>query len=378
MSNPKITHVFNCYLPVTQEWLKLLLDASKNEANYFAKYSTRNRENLKVSKGEELFKNFTSQRSIRSLLRKLKRLKYSFESELEEHSKSSKIIHAHFADMGCELLNFKFLKNKKYVVSFYGWDYEMLPHTNPRMERKYVELFKKVDKLICEGPHGRDILINKGCPKEKIEIVPLGIQCKSHLSIKTISKGIIRFLQVASFREKKGQWHTIQAFKKALEENSNLELTLVGNIDEKDYFQKIEEFISEENLETKVKIKSWIAFEKLNKEMMNFDFFIQPSCYSISMDCEGGAPTTLFNAMQAGLPVISTFHCDIPFVLDDNYNAFLVQEQNVEDLCDAILKAAELDDNSYQQMRNHGFEKLKREFDINKNVKRLEKIYTEL
>ena len=66
-----------------------------------------------------------------------------------------------------------------------------------------------------------------------------------------------------------------------------------------------------------------------------------PSRTTTDGDTEGGAPTILMEAQASGLPVISTHHADIPFVVAPEYHRFLAAENCVEDFAQKLLAMRE-------------------------------------
>lgn len=84
-----------------------------------------------------------------------------------ENASEFDIVHAHFSMVGWEYMDVCKQLNKKLMVSFYGFDYEYLPHVEPIWQIRYQHMFAKADVFVCEGPHGKETLLKKGCPAEK-------------------------------------------------------------------------------------------------------------------------------------------------------------------------------------------------------------------
>jgi colanic acid/amylovoran biosynthesis glycosyltransferase len=84
------------------------------------------------------------------------------------------VIHAHFASTACQVMDMAQKLGCPLVVSFYGFDYEKLPNTQPRYRALYQKLFQKAAMFISEGSHGAKLLEGMGCPPEKIRTLRLG------------------------------------------------------------------------------------------------------------------------------------------------------------------------------------------------------------
>lgn len=93
------------------------------------------------------------------------------------------LIHSHFGPVGWSNLAIAKQFRVPHIVSFYGYDYEKLPHTQPIWRERYTELFEQADIFICEGTHGADVLESLGCPRDKIDVVRLGVDVGSMPSL---------------------------------------------------------------------------------------------------------------------------------------------------------------------------------------------------
>jgi colanic acid/amylovoran biosynthesis glycosyltransferase len=60
--------------------------------------------------------------------------------------------------------------------------------------------------------------------------------------------------------------------------------------------------------------------------------FVSPSVTAFDGDTEGGAPVAIIEMAASGMPVVSTRHCDIPFVVGSHSERFLAAERDVDDL----------------------------------------------
>lgn len=68
------------------------------------------------------------------------------------------------------------------------------------------------------------------------------------------------------------------------------------------------------------------------KKEANAHIFMLPSITAQNGDTEGGAPVAILEAQATGLPVISSYHADIPKVVVDGKSALLAPERDVEKL----------------------------------------------
>ena len=94
-------------------------------------------------------------------------------------------------------------------------------------------------------------------------------------------------------------------------------------------------------------------------------------------DAEGGAPVAILEAQATGLPVISSYHADIPEVVVDGESALLAPEKDVGMLAKHLEYLVEHPD-VWEEMERAGREHVEQEYDVMVQVGKLEEIYDEL
>ena len=248
------------------------------------------------------------------------------------------ILWSHFGNRGWKDLK---VQCDKRIVRFYGYDLHRLPKNNPVWLDRYAMLFQKSDLVICEGPFMKKILLDLKCPENKISMLPIGVNASHPLKLRTLTKGL-EILIAGAFKEKKGIVPALNACKRFIDSNPNLPITihLVGdeiNATENDrrYANEVRKAMAQELVKNRIVFHSVIDRTELIKLALNCQFALLPSQWAADGDCEGGYPITLLDLMSTGLPIISTRHCDIPFVIDET-NGILCEEGNVEQLTTAM------------------------------------------
>ena len=248
----------------------------------------------------------------------------------------------------------------------------------PFMPRWSDEIFKHADTIICEGNHGKKILEKKGCPTEKVSVIKLGINTSAVSTIpKTKLPEELKLVQISTFTEKKGQIYSLLAFIESLKVCKNMHLTFVGG-GSQEIKDEIQQMVTSKGLESQVTIKDFVPFKELDSFLKKFDVFIHPSCYSTQRDCEGGAPVVLLNAQFQGLPIISTFHCDIPDEVIDGETGFLANEKDVTQLSTFITRFYQMEKEEFEGMSKQAIEHVSLEYDSIKNAKALGILYRKL
>ena len=110
--------------------------------------------------------------------------------------------------------------------------------------------------------------------------------------------------------------------------------------------------------------------------LTNADLFCAASLKASNGDVEG-IPNTLKEAMATGVPVISTNHAGIPELVTHNQEGFLVQENNVTQLENALDYMLSHRD-QWNQFSLAARRKVEQSFDLNQQLLLQAKYYDEL
>jgi len=390
----KTLHLFDYYLPPTQNWAYNLIRHLPEVENHIAA-----RHYLKFNfydpgfhfaesylDGVVAYNNGLDKSRPLGLFQKavvhsLPFLIGSDEKRLAGYARHHQIgiLHAHFAPVGWHYRKVAQALGIPFVISFYGYDYEMVPHARPAFKKRYQWLFQFANAFVCEGPHGAAVLEQMGCPAGKIHIVPLGVEVDKIPFFERDKKpGELKLVQVASFAEKKGHIYTVMAFAEALKHCPNMHLTLVGNAREPAVKQKVLDFIAENKLNEKIQVLGWLDYSRLHEFLGRFHVFIHPSCYARDRDCEGGAPVILLDAQATGMPVIGTRHCDMPFLVKDGVAGRLSPEKETGPLAEAIQSFYFQEGEEYKMWAGHARSSVAENFDIRRTSKMVRDCYETL
>lgn len=382
-STMKVLHVFDQWLNQTMNWAHGLLSHCDAEhyiiADTFVNHNfdergfkiLENRIQKKIGKGKDEW----SMGPLHKVYKKWGKQYHNQHILLQSKEIGAQLIHFHFATVAAKYLKAIESTNIPVVVSFYGYDYEMAPHRNPEILQKYHRLFRTVSRILTEGPHGKNTLIKMGCPPEKVEVVPLGIDTNFELRLKK-KNPVLKLVQPATFTPKKGQDVTIEAVRLAQQE-VEVSITFFGESGDDQFFRDIQNQLSQLD-PNHHRISPFVDLEKFEEELLHYDAIIQPSKYAPNMDCEGGAPVTLLHAQALGLPVLSTTHCDIPFVVQDRKTGWLCPENDALCLSKKIIDLARMSDYDYQVMAQNAHEWASARFNLHSCGAFLKEVYSQI
>lgn len=370
-----VAHLTGDYLPLTETWLynnqitnlkhyKPIIIAQKTMN--LDKFPTKNvysfeDHNLFYRKANQLSLKFTG--------------KYLSQKKETINRHNVKVLHSHFGYEGFKYLRLKKSVNLPMVTTFYGFDVSM-PLRSPSWRKKYTELFHEGELFLTEGSYMKEELIKLGCHEDKILVQHLGVDLKkfNYTSRELPEDGNIRILIAGSFREKKGIPYAIQSFAEVKKNYPNIQLRILGDGPLRG---QIESLIKKLNISKSVDLLGYQDHEIFLKEAVDAHMFLLPSITAGNGDTEGGAPVAIIEAQATGLPIISSYHADIPEVVVEGKSALLAPEKDIDCLAnhlEYLIKTPEL----WAKMGFEGRKHIEKEYDLIKQVEKLEKIYDTL
>ncbi len=191
------------------------------------------------------------------------------------------------------------LKNAKFLVS------------NNTMLQKKLKNYNDNSNLILSYKNlGNSIPVLKNKPPKKIKL------------------NCINLLFVGRIEKRKGVFELIEACEKLANQNFKFKLYVVGGGDSFDFLSKK---IKEKNLTKNIFCTGQISSKiEINKYYEMSDIFILPSYTE-------GFPRVLYNAMEFGLPIITTMVGGIPALMKDKYNCLMIKVGSSEDIFNKII-----------------------------------------
>jgi colanic acid/amylovoran biosynthesis glycosyltransferase len=244
------------------------------------------------------------------------------------------VLLAHFADEAYRVLPLAQRLGLPLLVRCYGYDISSLPRQG-RWQARLQRLFTMAAGFLVEGPAMGAALVALGCPEDKVHLVPLGIELDSIPWTPRHDDGQspIRVLLAASLREKKGHTFAFGALAQVVQDHPRLEVTVIGDGPLRG---PLEGQVQASPLLGRVRWLGNQTHEALLTAMSQHHLFLHPSVTAGDGDSEGGAPLVLLEAQASGLPIISSVHADIPFVMRPGISGLLAPERDIGGLATAL------------------------------------------
>ena len=209
----------------------------------------------------------------------------------------------------------------------YGWQIEFV-------KKMQAHLLKRASKIIAPSQYLKRIIFGWGVPSQKIEVV---YNAAVTLPDLTISKEEIQkkigvdgdiILSVGRLMSWKGFDMLIELMPDLLKENHNFRLLIVGEGPEK---ENLKTQISNLKLENKIKLTDKVDHSQMYLYFGAADLFVLNTGYE-------GLSHVILEAMQSGLPIITTNIGGNPELIENGDNGILVDRNNKEQMKEAILR----------------------------------------
>jgi glycosyltransferase involved in cell wall biosynthesis len=171
---------------------------------------------------------------------------------------------------------------------------------------------------------------------------------------------------VSRIEPKKGLTYLVEAVRLLRDRNLNVELHLVGGVDDsdssKDYARRLENRIHELELEEKIHLHGRGAQSDIKRLFSASHVFAAPFVVTEYGD-KDGIPTSLLEAMASGLPVVATDAGSICEVIEDGRDGIIVPQKDSNALATTIADLLN-DPERRMTLGNNAAWKVREKFDV--------------
>lgn len=344
-ATPGVGHVVRTYLPRTQTFVHTQLRCTpRYRAAVFAQ-RVENAAEFPFDPVVQVAGGPLSQRLAGRARAARGRWPTSFHAQLargvREHACAA--LHAHFGPSGSMALPVVERLELPLITTFYGFDLA------PAEAEGYGPLFATGSLFLVEGPHMGRTLSSLGCPGDRIGLQRIGFPVDRFPLVERPRGEELVVIVTGRMVPKKGFDLAVRAFAAARPQLGPSRLVLVGDGPER---ARVEQLADELRVAEHVDFAGMLAYGEYQELMHRADVGLQPSRTAPDGDTEGGAPTALLEMQATGLPVVSTRHADIPFVVADD--AALADEEDVDGLTRALVRAGRLEDDERRTLAAAG------------------------
>jgi len=258
------------------------------------------------------------------------------------------------------------LFGKKVVLAYAGSDIESI-RAQSKVLSKPMELLVKLGLTLSDGIiiYSPALLTQHNLQKyrHKISIAHrLFLDFSKFKVEKPLEKRDNLIGYIGRLSEEKGILSFIEAIPKALEREDSVEILIGGDGQLR---TKVEQYLSKEGLNNKVKFVGWIPHDELPKYLNKLKLLVIPS-YT-----EAG-PLIAFEAMACGTPVLATAVGAIPDIIKDGETGFIMENNSPECIARNVIRA--LAHPNVEQITRNAHSVVEREYTYEKAVERYRNI----
>lgn len=287
----------------------------------------------------------------------------------------SRLVHAHFGPNGVDAVMPCRQLGVPLITSFYGLDSAQPDSEKGRkLKDGYKRLFATAKFILVEGPCiARRMQHDWGCPADKLQTLRISIPVEeiAPREVTLKKEEPVTLLFCGRLIEKKGLAVLIEALGLLGVEAKNYRLRVIGDGPVK---EDLERRIKALGLQDNVQFLGAQPRPRFWQELAKCHLFVAPSVTAQNGDTEGGAPTVLLEAQAAGVPLVTTDHADVPFVVVPGESALMAKEGDAASLA-ATLKEAVNQSGRWPQMGAVGRKHVLANHSIPSVCRQLENLY---
>lgn len=188
----------------------------------------------------------------------------------------------------------------------------------PRKIQEARDELRMTDYYIAASSFTKQTLVENGAEQSKVFVAPYGVNTEKFSFRHTGDNGMVTFLFVGSFVERKGVHYLIMAAERLEKEGYKFKLKMVSRSDAN--ASKLKEY----GLKC-MDIQTNLPFDELVAQYHSSDVFVFPSLFE-------GFAFVIVEAMATGIPVITTPRTVGLDIVEDGENGFLVNPSDADDL----------------------------------------------
>lgn len=301
-----------------------------------------------------------------------RRLSHSHEAFFERYLKYRKadVVLAEYGTTGADVTPVCAKLGIPLIVHFHGFD----AYSNDVLSERipaYKEMFANVARVVVVSRHMESQLVLLGAPKDKVVCNPYGPLLEFYKVRPDYASNQI--IAVGRFVEKKAPYLTLEAFRRALFDQPELNLVMVGDGPLLPICQNLAHAWE---IQDKVRFAGAVAQEKVIQLMEASFCFLQHSLTADDGDSEG-TPVAILEAGAAALPVVATKHGGINDVVLHGKTGFLVDEGDVKGM-DDFVRALASDRGKAKRIGRRAREHIFENFSLEKHIATLDGLINEV
>ena len=287
------------------------------------------------------------------------------------------VVHAHFGPGAVYARPYAQRADLPLVVTFHGYDVPLLwtrgRFTDPENWPYALGARRMLARMtlgLCVSQELRELLVRHGVPRERLRLHHLGIDLGNFSP--GSPHGEFKALMVGRFVEKKGFEFGLRGFAGFLARGGAGRLTVVGEGPREGLLRRT---AGDLRLGDRVEFVGRRTSAEVRGLMRASHVLLAPSVVARDEDREGGL-TVAKEASACGTVVVGSVHGGTPEIVEHGVTGLLAPERDPAGLADHLLALAR-DPRLRARLAAAAVDKMRREYDLQDSVDRLEDFYDE-
>lgn len=257
-------------------------------------------------------------------------------------------------------------KRIKLIVSFRGFDINILPHVSENNLLNILQIFDKADVLHFISEDLKEKAIKLGANPKKCIVIHRSLQLVEY-DDNFISKEELIISSVGRLVWEKGYPFALETMFILKQRNYNFKYYIAGNgLDE----NLLRFHIKRLNLDKNVIMTGELSRNEVLELLKKTDIYFQPSISE-------ALSNSLIEASYYGLPIVSSNIGGIPEVVENNNSGFLTPICKPEEYAESIIKLIK-SECLRREMGENGHKIVKEKFDRRKEIAKWIHLYEEI
>lgn len=228
-----------------------------------------------------------------------------------------------------------------HVLTVHGFDYKNIPAEQGALPWLRAPIWKRIESwglaqqrhIISITPYVRQLI----APLTQAKIYSIDNPVDpSFFEIERREKSG-RVLFAGWITHRKNARGLIRAFARVVDQSPHATLHIAGEESDPTYAQVVRSEIQERGLSDRVKLLGGISPADIRRELSQACVFALPSR-------QENAPMVIAEALAAGVPVVSSNLCGMPFMIEEGKTGFLVDPEDPEMLATRLIRLLEDDE----------------------------------
>lgn len=255
----------------------------------------------------------------------------------QQFNNTNTIFHVQYGNnkFPLDVLKAKCKLKAKVITTFHGHDAFFPMHGFIPNDGYYNLLFEKTEVITANTKYLADKIEGLGCPKNKIQIVPVGVDTKYFTAIgKSQNRNsALRLINVGRLDPVKGHKYLIEIINKIVKRGFDIQLDIIGEGDER---SNLEQLIKKYNLFENIKLIGKKSQSEIKEMYLQSDLYVFAAVPLSDGRRESQGLATL-EAQACGLPVLAYDSGGVRYTILEGQTGYLFKEFEIDKVVETLL-----------------------------------------